>query len=244
MGVILSIYDTREPILQDVTASGHMDYSCLLQRTLSGWILAEHLIGIKWGRMQSWRVVRFFKGNQTLDMNRSSWWLRHPFEKHAQVKMGIISPNRGENKQIFKKPPPKDCILAWLVNMPHQKKNRKSQVYPKNGQSQKKILLQEKDLSKSVMILEGKKTVPETKSDWSRRAAPIVWWTVKPWTDWTVQKGKIWQYQQFICSSWYATARYMSLNFHDSYWSRSLKRRSDQHSHPIGGLISILYHWQ
>lgn len=48
------------------------------------------------------------------------------------------------------------------------KKTRKSQVYPQKWAESEEIFLQEKDLSKSVMILEGKKTVPETESDLCR----------------------------------------------------------------------------
>ena len=52
---------------------------------------------------------------------------------------------------------------------------------PAKWAESEEIFLQEKDLSKSVMILEGKKTFPETKSDWSRIASHcLVLWNPEP----------------------------------------------------------------
>ena len=44
-------------------------------------------------------VMWFVKGTMT------SWWLNQPIWKNMLVKLEIISPNRGENKQYLKPPP-------------------------------------------------------------------------------------------------------------------------------------------
>ena len=95
--------------------------TCLFQKTCFSDFLAQH--GQSRGPGIRSPAHKWWLGNTTSIYQNGipSWWLSHPFEKYQLVKMGSSSPNRGENKKTYLKPPPSIWIsiafsFVWNQN--------------------------------------------------------------------------------------------------------------------------------
>ncbi len=47
--------------------------------------------------------------------SKGNWWLNHPSEKYAQVKLGHLLRDRGENKESLKPPPSKVFFTSFTA---------------------------------------------------------------------------------------------------------------------------------